>query len=85
MSESEGVRVERRLRWNPTVCTGAGYCAEIAPELISLDDWGFPEVESRPIGDETLAHARRAVAMCPRLALIIEERVAEPAGERSTG
>ena len=66
--------VERRLRVNPTLCTGYGYCAEIVPELVSVDDWGFPIVDSRPIQDENvLALARRAVATCPRLALIIDE------------
>jgi ferredoxin len=69
---------QRRLRVNPTLCDGVGYCAEIVPELISMDDWGFPMVDSRPIDDETLlSHARRAVATCPRLALLIEEFHAE--------
>jgi len=63
----------RRLRWNPTVCTGAGYCAEVLPELIALDDWGFPILDSKPLDERTLPHAERAVAGCPRLALLIEE------------
>jgi ferredoxin len=59
---------------NPTLCDGVGYCAEIVPELITLDDWGFPVVDSRPIDDEALLHhAQRAVTTCPRLALLIEE------------
>ncbi len=69
---SEGT--QRRLRVNPTLCDGVGYCAEIVPELITLDDWGFPVVDSRPIDDEALLHhAQRAVTTCPRLALLIEE------------
>jgi ferredoxin len=40
------------MRVNPILCNGYGYCAEIVPELISLDDWGFPIVSSRPIEDE---------------------------------
>jgi len=68
------VTEERRLRVNPTLCTGFGYCAEIVPELISLDDWGYPIVDSSPIeGDALLQHARRGVAACPRLALLLEE------------
>jgi ferredoxin len=64
----------RRLRVNPILCDGVGYCAEIVPELISTDDWGFPIVDTRPIEDESLLnHARRAVATCPRLALLLEE------------
>ena len=64
----------RRLRVNPTLCDGVGYCAEIVPELIALDDWGYPIVDSRAIEDEELLrHAQRAVATCPRLALLLEE------------
>ena len=66
--------VQRRLRVNPILCDGYGYCAEILPELISLDDWGFPIVDSQPIdGGDQMMYARRAVATCPRLALLIED------------
>lgn len=68
------MEVSRRLRVNPILCTGYGYCAEIVPELISVDDWGYPIVSSREIdGDELLGLARKAVATCPRLALLVEE------------
>jgi ferredoxin len=66
--------VQRRLRVNPLLCDAVGYCAEIVPELISVDDWGYPIVDERPIDNDTLLrHAERAVATCPRLALLIEE------------
>ncbi len=66
--------VKRRLRVNPTLCDGYGYCAEIVPELITLDDWGFLIVSTRNIDDENvLALTRRAIATCPRLALLLEE------------
>ena len=66
--------VQRRLRVNPTLCTGFGYCAEIVPELIDVDDWGYPIVSRKPIEDDRLLGlARRAVTTCPRLALVIEE------------
>jgi ferredoxin len=65
--------IQRRLRVNPTLCDGVGYCAEIVPELITLDDWGFPAVDSRAIDGDLLRHAQRAVATCPRLALLLEE------------
>lgn len=66
--------VTRRLRVDPTLCEGYGYCAEIVPELVSVDDWGYPIVSAKEIAsEELLGHARRAVATCPRLALIIEE------------
>ncbi|HSS94480.1 MAG TPA: ferredoxin [Candidatus Dormibacteraeota bacterium] len=66
--------VQRRLRVNPLLCDAVGYCAEIVPELIGVDDWGYPIVDERPIDNDTLLrHAQRAVATCPRLALLIEE------------
>lgn len=68
--------VRRRLIVNPIQCEGFGYCAEIVPELISLDDWGFPIVDTNPIeADEILNVARKAVATCPRLALLLVEVV----------
>lgn len=69
---------ERRLRVDPVKCKGYAYCAEIVPELVGLDDWGFPIVNERPIeNDDLLGLAHRAVATCPRLALIVEERQRE--------
>jgi ferredoxin len=61
-----------RLRLNPILCDGVGYCAEVVPELIRLDDWGYPIVERRPLEDGRLQRlARRAVAQCPRVALAL--------------
>jgi ferredoxin len=50
-------------------CDGFGMCAELLPELIELDDWGYPIVAAGEIPDDLLDHARRAVAVCPVLAL----------------
>jgi ferredoxin len=59
-----------RLRINPILCEGVRYCAEIVPELITLDDWGYPIVDGRPIQDPAVLRlAGRAVAGCPRVAL----------------
>lgn len=63
-----------KLRVNPILCDGYGYCAEIVPEMIQLDDWGFPIVSSKPIDDPNLINlSRRAVTTCPRLALLLED------------
>ena len=61
-----------RLRVDPIVCDGHGVCAELFPERVSLDDWGYPIVDSDAIGRDLLDHARRAVAACPVLALRLE-------------
>jgi ferredoxin len=58
-------------------CDGRGVCAELLPERIQLDDWGYPVVDSAPIDPDLLAHARRAVAACPVLALRLS-RLAPP-------
>jgi ferredoxin len=61
-----------RLRVDPIACDGHGLCADLFPERVSLDDWGYPIVDREPIEDELLEHARRAVAACPVLALRLE-------------
>jgi ferredoxin len=50
-------------------CDGYGMCAELLPELIELDDWGYPIVRAGGVPAALLDHARRAVAVCPVLAL----------------
>ena len=57
------------LRVDPIVCEGHGLCAELFPERIQLDDWGYPIIDSEPIPRALAGHARRAVAACPVLAL----------------
>jgi ferredoxin len=54
-------------------CEGRGYCAELLPEMIRLDDWGYPIVNSERVADHLLDHARRAVATCPLLAIRLAE------------
>jgi ferredoxin len=57
------------LRVNPIACSGHGVCAELLPELVDLDEWGYPIVDSRPVPPALDPEARRAVAACPALAL----------------
>jgi ferredoxin len=60
------------LRINPIACTGHGVCAEVAPELIEPDEWGYPIVNAGPVPIRLEREARRAVAMCPVLALKLQ-------------
>jgi ferredoxin len=60
------------LRVNPIACDAHGVCADLLPEIIDLDPWGYPIIESDRVPDQLLPHARRAVAACPTLALILE-------------
>jgi ferredoxin len=49
-------------------CDARGQCAELLPELLELDDWGYPIVRGAEIPPELVDHARRAVEACPVLA-----------------
>lgn len=60
-----------QLRVNPIACEAHGLCAELLPERVSLDEWGYPIVDGRPVPRELEALARRAAAACPTLALTL--------------
>ena len=76
---------QERLAVDRIRCDGAGLCAELLPELISLDDWGYPIVASGPVPDPLLRHARRAVAACPVMALSLRRAAADGSGTRREG
>ena len=59
------------VRVNPIACDGSGLCAELLPERVTLDDWGYPIVDSRPLTPALEKHAERAVAACPTLAFLL--------------
>ena len=59
------------LRVNPILCDAYGVCAELFPERIELDEWGYPIVDPEPLEGELERHARRAVAACPKAALLL--------------
>ena len=52
------------LRVNPIACSGHGACAELLPELIGLDEWGYPLLDPRPVPPALERQARRAVSAC---------------------
>ena len=68
------------LRVNPIACEGHGLCAELFPERVRLDDWGYPIIDPRPITPELEQHARRAVDACPTLALLLARAHTNPTG-----
>jgi ferredoxin len=63
--------MSERLRVNPIACSGHGLCAELLPELITLDEWGYPVPDGQPVPRRLERGARRAVASCPALALLL--------------
>ena len=61
-----------RLRVDPIACDGRGLCAELLPEMITLDDWGVPIIRDADVPPGLLAEAGEAVRLCPRLALRLD-------------
>jgi ferredoxin len=64
--------MSHRLRVNPITCEAHGMCAELLPERIALDEWGYPVIAGEPVPRELLDHARRAAQACPTFALLLE-------------
>ena len=62
----------KTIHVNPIRCEGRGLCAELVPERIKLDDWGYPIISPAPVTGTVAAHAKRAVNACPVLALRLE-------------
>ena len=62
-----------KLRVNPIACSGHGLCAELLPELITLDEWGYPVVADQGVPARLTRQARRAVTDCPALALLLSD------------
>ena len=61
-----------RLVVDWTRCDGHGLCAELLPEVVRLDDWGYPMVGREALPAELTAIAARAVRECPALALRLQ-------------
>jgi ferredoxin len=63
------------LKVDPILCDGFGHCHELAPELVQVDEWGYPIISTQPTSMHERAiyeSARLAVRGCPRSALRIE-------------
>jgi ferredoxin len=71
--------MSHRLRVNPIACEAHGMCAELLPERITLDEWGYPMINGEPLGHGQLENAIRAAQACPTFALLVES---DGGGER---
>jgi ferredoxin len=63
-----------RITIDPVACDAYGYCAEILPEVIGLDEWGYPIVDGRPLPAALVALAARAARDCPRRAITLTRK-----------
>lgn len=57
-------------------CDGSGLCAELLPELIRLDDWGYPILRPGSVPEHLLPLAQRVVEDCPVLAIALRRKEA---------
>jgi ferredoxin len=62
-----------RLRVDPISCTAHGLCAEVLPEWVELDEWGYPVIDGQHLPAQLEGHARKAAAACPVLALRLSD------------
>jgi len=69
---------------DPIKCEAHGLCAELLPERITLDEWGYPLIDQTPVPPALEDLARRAVNACPTLALRLRaaQRVNPGSGDR---
>jgi ferredoxin len=58
-----------RIEVDPIKCEAHGLCAELLPEHITLDEWGYPLIDGAPVPRALEELARRAASVCPTLAL----------------
>ncbi len=72
--------MSNRLQVDIVACDGYGACAEVLPEMIRVDEWGYPILTSDIVPPVLTRHARRAVTLCPKRALSLA-----PAADRGTG
>ena len=63
-----------RITIDPVACDAYGYCAEILPEVIGLDEWGYPILREGPLEGNLVALARRAARDCPKRALTLRQK-----------
>ena len=74
--------MSHQLRVDWLACKARGLCHELLPELIDLDEWGYPIVQGTA-SDDLLHLARGAARACPTLALRLVAPPSAPATERS--
>ena len=62
-----------RIVVDPVACEAHGLCAELLPEVITLDEWGYPFIADARIDAHLEGLARRAISACPTLALQFDD------------
>jgi len=75
------------LKVDPILCDGFGHCHELAPELVHVDEWGYPIINEQPTSSSDLASEVGQVGRTglPRQALRIERISARPSRDVTSG
>ncbi len=63
------------LRVDPVACEGVGICTHLAPDVVTVDSWGYPIITERELEGRDLAQAERAVSGCPRRAMFLDQNL----------
>jgi len=74
--------VDIRIRVNPIACDAYGYCAELLPELVTLDEWGYPVTNDGLVPAHLVELARQAARDCPRRAFLVKSAERTAGGSR---
>lgn len=69
MSRESRVAMPRAVWVDRVRCSGHGACAQIAPDAVELDEWGYPMLTGVPVDRRT---GREAVTLCPAQALFLQ-------------
>jgi ferredoxin len=72
-AEDSGMRLT--VDW--TRCAGHSLCGHLVPDLVRLDENGFPVISNGAVPRRLLPDAREAIEMCPALALRMHNAHAE--------
>jgi ferredoxin len=75
----------RRIAVDWQACKAHGVCAELLPEIVELDEWGYPVIAPGPVPASLKRYAQRAVSSCPTLALRLVAFVEKPATAPNPG
>ncbi|WP_433478808.1 NADH-ubiquinone oxidoreductase-F iron-sulfur binding region domain-containing protein [Spirillospora sp. CA-142024] len=73
-----GAELSLEVDWSR--CDGHGLCADVLRGTVRMDEYDYPVIPPEPIPARLEADARRAVAMCPGLALRLVPRTGHEKG-----
>ena len=73
------MKKQHRLIVNMIECEAHGVCAELFPERVQLDEWGYPIIDDEPIPTALLKHAPTRRAELPEAGADPDRRVSRRA------